>query len=341
MKLNLHLRTALNVMILIGEYRCTNPDQLYRTVRKIAWERIIPPDEYLTVVSHINTEAVNNSMFASVRVKDGIVDRIQEKTGRRPDAGPERNRVVINLFWRGETAWIYLNTSGIKLADRGYRRNPSKAPLREPLAAALLMAAGYDGTQPLALPMCGSGTLAIEAALMATGRAPGLLRSNFGFTHLQGFDSVEWEALRREARSGAKGIAAPPPIIATDLDGQAIHATVANARTAGVDSLIQSKTCDFAESPLPDTPGILLLNPEYGERLGEKEALSETYARIGDWFKQRCAGWTAFLFTGNLNLAKKVGLKASRRIPFWNAKIDCRLLRYEIYSGSRKSNKNK
>jgi putative N6-adenine-specific DNA methylase len=191
---------------------------------------------------------------------------------------------------------------------------------------------------PLVNPMCGSGTIAIEAALIATGRAPGLLRSNYGLRHVKGIDDNAWQATRREAaKSRMKD--SPPPIIATDIDPQAIEAARANAKTAGVDGLIDFAVCDFAETTVPPPPGIVLLNPEYGERLGEVAQLEGTYKRIGDFFKQRCAGYTGFVFTGNRELAKRIRLTASRRMEFWNAKIDCRLLKYEMYEGTRRVEK--
>jgi putative N6-adenine-specific DNA methylase len=228
-----------------------------------------------------------------------------------------------------------LNTSGVKLSDRGYRKMPVKAPLREMLAAAIVMAAGYDGSQNLVLPMCGSGTLAVEAALIATGRAPGLLRPNFGFKHLKAFDENIWKTVRGEARKKIRK-SIDKRIIATDIAPEAIEASKQNAKTAGVDHLIEFKVCDFADTPLPEEENIIIMNPEYGQRLGETAELEELYKRIGDYLKQKCAGSTAYIFTGNKELAVKIGLKASRKFPFYNGNIECRLLKYELYKGSRK-----
>ncbi|MBN2210777.1 MAG: hypothetical protein JW709_05210, partial [Sedimentisphaerales bacterium] len=175
-KLNYLLRTAYSVQYLLREFGCGSPDTLYKQVGHIDWENYIDPAEHLCILSHVNTRTVNNTMFPNLKVKDAIVDRIQRKTGSRPDSGPDRTGVVVNLYWHEDRAWLYLNTSGLKLSDRNYRKMPHKAPLRETLAAAILMAAGYDGSQPLALPMCGSGTLAIEAALLALNKPAGSLR---------------------------------------------------------------------------------------------------------------------------------------------------------------------
>jgi putative N6-adenine-specific DNA methylase len=197
MRLNLCLRSALNVLFRLKTFSCRDGDELYRKTREVAWTDIVPAGEYISVSARVDTASINNSMYASLRVKDAIVDTIRDCHGSRPDAGAERENLVFQLHWRGEEAWLYLNTSGRKIADRGYRRLPGPAPLREPLAAALVMATGYDGTQPLLCPMCGSGTLPIEAVLMAQGRAPGLLRDNYGFMHLKGFDPEVWRETRK------------------------------------------------------------------------------------------------------------------------------------------------
>ena len=340
MLLNLHLRTAYNVLYLLKELRCKDPDDLYRQANKMAWEDLISPNEYISVTGRIDTPTIDNTMFASLKLKDAIVDRILQKTGSRPDSGKEKDNVVIQLFWKGPVCKLYLNTSGHKVSDRSYRKMPHMAPLRESLAAAIMMATGYDGTQPLICPMCGSGTLAIEAALLATHRVPGLLRPNFGFMHTLQFDEEAWKDMRADAQKQSKkrGKAEfkPARIIASDRSPWAVDATQRNAKTAGVDHLIETVICDFEETPVPEGEGIIVMNPEYGLRLGEIAELEVTYARIGDWFKQKCSGYNGYIFTGNMDLAKKVGLRTSKRIPFFNASIECRLLKYEMYKGTKK-----
>jgi putative N6-adenine-specific DNA methylase len=335
MRLNLFLRTAFNVLFLIDTFTCADPDALYEHVRTLPWEKMIAPDEYLSVISSVNTPTINDWRFASVKIKDAIVDRVASVAGARPNSGPQRENFVVNLYWNGDDARLFLNTSGRKLADRSYRKMPHKAPMQETLAAAVMIATEYDGAVPLVNPMCGSGTLAIEAALIAAGRPPGLLRDNFGFMHRNGFDADTWQSMRRRARK-LRNQAAIAPIIATDIDPGAIRAAGKNALTAGVDHMIRFEVCDFADTPMPPEPGIVVINPEYGERLGEIAELEKTYSRMGDFFKQRCPGWTGYIFTGNLELAKKVGLRASRRMAFFNAKIECRLLKYELYEGTRR-----
>jgi len=338
MRLNLFLRTAFNVLILIDKFSCANPDELYEHTLALPWEEMISTDEYLSVVSSVNTPTINDWRFASLKVKDAIVDRVASVYDARPDSGPRRENFVVHLYWNGDNAQLFLNTSGRKLADRNYRKIPHTAPMQETLAAAVMLATGYDGSVPLINPMCGSGTLAIEAALLASGRPTGLLRANFGFMHLKNYDAKAWQSMRREAKK-MRNKNAIAPIIATDCDDRAIRAAKKNAETAGVHHMIQFEQCDFADSPMPEEKGIVIINPEYGERLGLSLELEKTYKRMGDYFKKQCQGWTGYIFTGNLDLAKSIGLRTSRRMEFYNAKIDCRLLKYELYEGTRREDK--
>jgi len=334
--LNLSLRTALRVQYLLKKFCCQSVDQLYREVALIPWEEIMVPQEYVSVVSVTKTSYVNNSMFASQKVKDAIVDRMAERCGNRPSSGPKRDNVVIHFYWKDDHCWLYLDTSGNKLSDRTYRKIPHTAPLQETLAAALLLASGYKGTVSLVNPMCGSGTLAIEAALIALRYAPGLLRDNFGFMHVKKFNIVQWETLRKELQSRAlKDI--PVRIIASDIDKHAIEVAKANARLAGVEKMIEFYCCNFVDTPIPQEKGVVILNPEYGVRMGQDKELGQMYKNIGDFFKQKCAGYTGYIITGNLNAAKQVGLRTSRRLIFFNAQIECRLLEYPLYAAEKKS----
>jgi putative N6-adenine-specific DNA methylase len=231
-------------------------------------------------------------------------------------------------------ARMYLNMTGRKLSDRGYRKMPFMAPMRETIAAAVLMEMKYDGSRPLVVPMCGSGTIAIEAALIAKQRAPGLLRSNYACTNWLGADNDAWSQQRADAKK-LMVKKDPAPIIATDIEEEAIEASTKNAVTAGVDHLIDFHVCDFAQTPMPDTCGDVVLHGEYGLRLGEDDDLVATYKRIGDFLKTDCAGWDGYVFTSGKPLIGAIRLKVARRTPFINAEIDCRLLRYELYRGSK------
>jgi putative N6-adenine-specific DNA methylase len=335
MKLNLFLRTGQRVLFLLEEFKAKTPDELYERISRIGWEDHIPEGDYLSVTSSVETPTIKDSRFANLKCKDAIVDRLKEKFGRRPDSGPQRNGTVIHLYWKGKRCQIFIDTSGEPLSRRGYRRIPLKAPMQETLAAAVVLATGWKGDGNFINPMCGSGTLAIEAALIALNRAPGLLRTNFGLMHLRGFDESSWKGLRKKAKAETKK-SLNGRIIATDVSPEAVEAAKKNAATAGVYHRIEFGVCDFSETPVPKGGGVVLLNPEYGERLGQIEKLKETYKGIGDFFKKKCVGYKGYIFTGNLDLAKKVGLRRKRRIPFFNSNIECRLLEYDLYEGTRK-----
>jgi putative N6-adenine-specific DNA methylase len=338
LRLNLHLRTGHRVLLRIREFKARNAEELYSRVAEIAWEDLVPGDGYVSVTSSVENPSIRDSRFATLRVKDAIVDRIKEKTGRRPDSGPLRDRAVAHLYWKDDSCALYLDTSGEPLSRRGYRKIPLGAPMQETLAAAVVMATGWDGTTAFLNPMCGSGTLAIEAALIAQNRAPGLLRANFGFMHLLGFPGALWDELREKAKKGARRSLAGR-IIATDKNPAAVEAARKNAATAGVERLIEFGVCAFSETPVPEGGGAVVVNPEYGERMGELSALEATYRGLGDFLKQSCRGYTGYVFTGNPGLAKKVSLKPKRSIPFFNSGIECRLLEYDLYEGSRKIKK--
>ena len=335
LKLNMFLRTAGRVLFQVKRFRAQNADDLYRELSKIPWEDYIHNDGFLTVTSYVKNDTITDDRFANLRVKDAIADRMVAKTGTRPDSGPTRDGAVVHIYWKEEKVRVYFDTSGNTISKHGYRKVPYKAPMIESLAASAIIASGWDGASPFINPMCGSGTLAIEAALIATKTAPGLFRDNFGFMHLKSYDRDSWEGYIRLAELQRKR-KLDFKIIASDLERQAITAAKINAGTAGVMHLIDFEICDFRETTIPEAPGVVMFNPEYGERLGAEKDLEEIYTAIGDFFKQQCKGYMGYVFTGNLDLAKRIGLKAKRRVEFYNAKIDSRLLEYELYAGSKR-----
>ena len=344
MRLNLHLRTAHRVHYLLSTFRAYQTDQLYRKVKQVAWEDYIPADSYLSVTSFVRTPSVRDHRFANVRVKDAVVDRLQAHYGRRPDSGPRTDRIVLFLYWKDTHAQLYLDTSGESLTRHGYRQVSVEAPMQESLAAVLIRASTWQPAQPFVNPMCGSGTLAIEAALLRINRPPGLLRTNYAFMHLKTFEPARWEALLEQARQAeVDNVSDFPAIIATDHNPEAIAAARQNAEAAGVEYLIRFETVDFQQTPVPpareseSAPGkpVIIVNPPYGSRLGEEEELTKLYAALGDFFKQHGAGYHGYIFTGNLALAKHVGLRTKSRTELYNGKLESRLLEYILYTGTR------
>jgi putative N6-adenine-specific DNA methylase len=335
-RLNLNLRCASQVLYSLKAFRADHADQVYDQLCRYPWEELIPDGGYFSITSNVSNDTINNSMFANLRVKDAIIDRIREKTGTRPSTGSDLTGAVIHLFWKNDEAEVFVDTSGDSLARHGYRKIPGQAPMLESLASATVYATRWDRVSAFVNPMCGSGTIAIEAAMIATNRRPGLFRTNYAFMHFQGYDEQVYAQEDAKLEQQIKEVPGLR-IIATDYSEKAIENARKNAVAAGVANLIDFAVCDFAETETPqNVPGIFYVNPEYGERLGEVAELEKTYARIGDFMKQKCGGYFGYVFTGNLELAKKIGLKAKRRIEFYTSTIDCRLLEYELYSGTRR-----
>lgn len=336
LELTLRLRTAQQIYWLLDKTRCTSQKMLEQWVRRFPWELLIPNDSYLTVTSSIDHPSITNTMYPNLLLKDAIVDRVKQHTGARPDSGADRTGVVIHLVWKRDRAWLYLSVNGTRLSDRGYRKLPHHAPMSETLAAAVLMGAGFDGTQALVNPMCGSGTLAIEAALIMAGRAPGLMRNDASALHTLLELDDEYVAMRKAARQSTPPAPEPMPIVASDHDPAAIDAAMRNAKTAGVDHLIEFEVRDFRDTTVPHLDpgehGHVIINPEYGIRLGETEELRQTYRDIGFFFKDRCKGYTAHVFTGSKPLSTQIRLRAASRLPFNNGNIPCRLLSYEVFA---------
>lgn len=338
-KLNLNLRCASQVLFSLQEFKADNADDLYKTLLDFPWEDVLTIDGYFSISSNVSNDTINNSLFANVKVKDAIVDRFRNRTGERPNSGPELDRTVIHLYWKESVAEIFIDTSGETLSKHGYRKIPGKAPMLESLAAATLLATKWDRKSVFINPMCGSGTVAIEALLLATNRKPGLLRFNYAFMHLAGYTEamydIEFKILEEQVIDvpGLK-------VIATDISEDAVNISKVNAGIAGVEEFIEFAVCDFEETNVPEgKSGVIYFNPEYGDRLGVEAELEVTYKRMGDFLKKKCKGYFGYIFTGNLELGKKIGLKPNRRIEFYTSKIDCRLFEYELYSGSREKRK--
>lgn len=333
--LNFWLRTAHRVHYLLDEKAIANPDKLRNWIKVYPWEEIIPADGYFSVTSRVDHPTIENDQFANLVVKDAVVDRIRFKEDDRPDSGSELNKAVLFLYWNKETARIFIDTSGESLSRRNYRSSSVSAPMQETLAAGIIQSTVWEPGQHFINPMTGSGTIVIEAVMQALNRAPASLRNNFGFMHLNGYDPAVYQTVRDEAKKADRKEPGGK-FIATDSDPQAILSAKKNAQTAGVDHLIDFQTCDLDDTPVPDGDGVVVVNPPYGMRLGDDTDLRPLYKQIGDFMKNNCPGKTGYVFTANLKVAKKIGLRAKSRTLFFNSTLECRLLEYELYKGSKK-----
>lgn len=334
-KLNLTLRTANHVFLLIKKFTARTVQKLYDEIRNIEWEEIIPVDGYFSIHTVADHPEVTNFMFLNMKIKDAVADRFMENTKQRPDSGPEKIRSVLFLHWKNNEASVYLDTSSESLTKHGYRKIAMKAPLQEALASAMILSTGWDKQSPFVNPMCGSGTLAIEAALMAINKPPGLIRKNYGFMHVAGFDKIKFNQLISEFESKVDP-AIRTTIIASDRDRRALNAAKENAARAGVEKLIRFVECDFDETPIPEGKGIIMFNPPYGERLGATEELKQLYSSIGNFLKHKTPGYHGYLFTATGELAKCIGLKPKSKKPFLNGSLECKMYEFEMFSGTRK-----
>ena len=357
MKLNLKLRTAHRVLVPLLRADCRNIRDLYHLAKSIDWENLIEADGYFSVSSIVHNYTIRDTRIPSLYTKEAIADRMRGRCQRRPDSGGENKGSAVFVYWERNEVIIYLDTSGEPLSKRGYRKIPGSAPMQETLAAACLMAMHWDKKSPFLSPMCGSGTPAIEAAMMALNKAPGALKGHFAFQSIKGYSRIipgetapriaprqhigaSPEQIWKEIVLDAKNEEVTeeiPKIIATDISPEAVENAHTNAIAAGVAPYIEFKDCDFAETPIPQDKGCIFFNPEYGIRLGTVEELAPIYERIGTFMNEKCAGWTGGLITGNPDLARLVNLYYKTRVPFFNGPIDCRLF---IYPGCELKGQN-
>lgn len=329
-------RTASRILLPLAELPVADSQALYAGVLELPWEEHLAPEGTLSVEFSGSCPGIDHSHYGALRVKDAIVDRFRARCGQRPDVNRRQPDLRIHVQWRDGQATVSLDLSGDSLHRRGYREAPVAAPLKETLAAALLLKSGWPEIAaaggPLLDPLCGSGTLAIEAAWIAGDRAPGLSREHWGFSGWLGHIPALWSRLLAEARERwAAGQSRIPLILASDHDPKAVRAALINAGQAGVaDGLRIERREWMSVEPPPGPPGLLIVNPPYGERLGEQDEVAALYIQLGDRLKARFAGWRAALFTGNPDLAKRMGLRAEKAHTFHNGPLECRLLRFRV-----------
>ena len=329
-------RTASRILLPLTELPVPSADALYEGARNFPWEDHLSPDGSFSIDFTGTGSGIDHSHYGALRVKDAIVDRFRDRCGRRPSVDRHRPNLRLHVLLRDGQATLDLDLSGDSLHRRGYRDATVAAPLKETLAATLLLKAGWPAIAatggPLLDPMCGSGTLAIEAAWIAGDHAPGLLRGYWGFSGWLGHIPALWNRLVDEANERrAAGHSQIPPIIASDRDPKAVRATAGNALRAGVADRIRSECRELADLVPPNgAPGLLIANPPYGERLGEREEWGPLYRQLGDHLKARFVGWRAAVFTGNPELAKRMGLRAEKTHVFYNGSLECRLLRFRV-----------
>lgn len=330
---NLCCRTAIRILRPLAKFPATSERELYVGVQSIDWDRYLDAHGSLAIDPLVRSSFTTHSLFAAQLTKDAIVDQFRSRSGQRPSVDLDDPDLRISLHLSENVATVYLDSSGESLHKRGYRSETGEAPISETLAAGILLLAGWKGESPLVDPMCGSGTFPIEAALLARNRAPGLIRREYAFMWWPDYDARLHEELLAQCRQ-AERPAAGIPIFAADLEPTLVALAKRNAAAAGVAGDLEFATANFECLDPPAANGTLIMNPPYDERLAVANA-EGFYKRLGDVLKNRWAGYTAWVFTGFPAAAKTIGLRTSRRVPLRNGPLECRLLRFDLYAGSR------
>ena len=326
---NLESRLASRVLWQVGTGRYRNEKDVNAAANAIAWTKHFRNDRTLRVDVSATRSPLQSLEFATLTIKDAIVDRFRTASGVRPSIDKRAPDVRVYAYLTADTVTFYVDTSGEPLFKRGYRRDTDEAPLRENLAAGLVALSAWTPGTPFLDPMCGSGTIAIEAALIAADRAPGLART-FGFQKLAWYDGPTWQRIRQKALDRVIERPNAVSIFASDHAAAAIGKARSNAHAAKVEHWIDMQQADVLTRPAPAASGVLVTNPPYGVRLADQEKLAAFYPKLGDALKARFDGWNAWLFTGDLRLAKLIHLKAARRIPLYNGALECRLFHYPV-----------
>ena len=331
---NLESRLATRVLTRLSRTPCHNEEDVYAAAHALRWCDWFSEKQSIRVDVNAIRSPLKSLEFATLRIKDAVCDRFRADRGERPDVDTRSPQVRIQAFLDRDSVTLYLDTSGEPLHKRGYRREATEAPLKENLAAGILRLSGWDGRETLLDPMCGSGTLAIEAALMALAIPPGHAR-HFGFERLAGFDARAWN----EVRSAALARAEQPralPIHARDRYGDELKRARANLEAAGLAGSVELKQADVLDTGAPAASGVLVANPPYGARLGEDSELAEFYPKLGDTLKKYYAGWRCYFFSGDTRLPRLVRLTATKKTPLFNGPIECRLYEYLVVAGSNR-----
>jgi putative N6-adenine-specific DNA methylase len=333
-KANMMLRTAIRILVPIHSFRARNEVDLYDGIYQMNWSKYLGPHDTLAVHGTIASKFFNHSQYVALKTKDAIVDQIRNKTGRRPDVDTKHPDLRISVHINDQTVDVSLDSSGEPLYKRGYRDKTNIAPINEVLAAGLILLSDWDQRSTFIDPMCGSGTIAIEAAMIAANIAPNINRPEFGFEKWPNYDNALFEAIEDSVLKKMREFEGK--IIARDADGYTLQKAKENIKNANLSDFITLEKGDFFRDS-QSAQAFLLFNPPYDERIGVQ--IEEFYKSIGDTLKQRYAGSTAWMITGNLEALKHVGLRPSRKIKMYNGKLEARFVKYEMYKGTKKLHK--
>lgn len=332
-KLNYFLRTALRVLIPLKSFTVYNDKQLYKKVVEIDWSKIFPVNQTFAIENNVYSKYFKHSQYAGLKTKDAIVDRFRKQFNKRPSVDVENPDIRIDLHINNEKVTLSLDSSGDSLHKRGYRLDKTKAPLNEVLAAGLIHIIKWNKETVIYDPMCGSGTIPIEAAMIANNIYPGSLKSSYGFQKWTNYNTEIWNKI---VETTHKSSGDNVKIFASDIDPKAILIAKRNAKRAGVQEFIDFKMKDFARTKKPVDDCILITNPPYGQRL-QKEDLIQFYRSIGDTLKNKYTGCDAWIFSGSKEALKFIGLRPSEKYNLYNGPIESKFYKYSLYEGSKKN----
>lgn len=332
-KANYWLRTALRILKPIASFTVSDDKNLYDRIKTIEWKEFLTENDLLAVSTSLATDIFNHTQYVSQKTKDAIVDQFREQTGKRPSVDLENPTVRIHVHVEGNVCTVSLDSSGQPLYKRGYRSEVNLAPLNESLAAGMIMLSGWEPHKTFIDPMCGAGTLPIEAALIACNIPPGYFRDNFGFQKWNDYDANLYEKIKESALGKINN--KPFNIFGSDISDAVIRKANQNVAQAKMEDVIKLSTSSFEDFTPPEGSGVLIMNPPYGERLDQRD-VNVLYKQIGDTLKKKYSGYTAWLITSNKEAVNQIGLRATRKIALFNGALDCRFLRYEMYAGTKK-----
>lgn len=333
-RVNYCSRTALSVLMPIAEFKIRSKDDLYREGSKIGWDQFMDVDNTFSIVNVINSPHFGHTGYPGLILKDAIADNFRNKTGRRPSVDSNDPGILINLHISNDLVTISLDSTVIPLFKRGYRQEQAVAPLNEVLAAGILLMSGWDVSSSLTDPMCGSGTIPIEAGLIACKIPPGKFRNFFGFQRWKDFDEELFGKIKLECNDKIRS--SPVKIYGSDISEEALHHSKANVEKAGLSEIISLQLSDFKDLKPVDEHGFIFLNPPYGQRI-QPEEIDQLYSMIGSTLKHNFAGSIAWLITSNKESLKHVGLKHKEKYTLFNGALECMLMKYEMYQGTKKT----
>lgn len=335
---NFELRTALRILQPIADFTANDDKSLYHRISEIDWSAYFGLDDTFAIDAVVNSPVFRHSQYVALNTKDAIADQFRRLHGQRPSVDTRQPNVRIHIHVFENRFNLALDSSGESLHRRGYRADALEAPLNEVLAAGLIALSGWQADCTFLDPMCGSGTILMEAALLANKIPPQWRRSTFGFTGWKNFDPELWAAVKAEAMAKRKTFHLP--IMGYDRDPRAINRTTQNAKAAGLSNKISVHRTSFELLEPPPPPGIVIMNPPYDERLGVTD-VEELYEMIGSRFKHAFAGYQAWLISSNMPALKKIGLRPSRKYTVFNGPLECRYLGFDLYEGSKKQKEEK